>query len=175
MAEQILLVMARRGDHYIAGALNLFGGGVLYGRNWGSSEYVPFLHFETCYYQAIDFAIHRGLDKVEAGAQGTHKLLRGYLPEPTYSAHYIAHPAWCRAVDQYLRQERAAVAAEREELAEHGPSKSMLKRPGRPSQPRHLRSCSMSAPLSPSSPGRGSSALISPHGRHGGEGDSTGG
>ena len=123
MADQILLVMARRGSHYIAGALNLFGGGILYGRNWGSTEYVPFLHFETCYYQAIDFAIARGLDKVEAGAQGTHKLLRGYLPEPTYSAHYIAHPGLRRAVDDYLAHERAAMAAQREELREHGPFK----------------------------------------------------
>jgi predicted N-acyltransferase len=121
MAEQILLVMARRGGRYIAGALNLFGGGILYGRNWGSTEYVPFLHFETCYYQAIDFAIARGLDKVEAGAQGEHKLLRGYMPEPTYSAHYIAHPGLRRAVDDYLAHERAAVAENIEALAEHGP------------------------------------------------------
>jgi predicted N-acyltransferase len=123
MADQILLVMARRGSHYIAGALNLFGEGVLYGRNWGSTEYVPFLHFETCYYQAIDFAIARGLDKVEAGAQGEHKLLRGYMPEPTYSAHYIAHPGLAHAVDDYLKHERAAVAAQHEELREHGPFK----------------------------------------------------
>ena len=123
MADQILLVMARRGGDYIAGALNLFGGGILYGRNWGCSEYVPFLHFETCYYQAIEFAIARGLDKVEAGAQGAHKLLRGYLPEPTYSAHYIAHPGLRRAVDDFLSHEREAVAAHREELIEHGPFK----------------------------------------------------
>jgi predicted N-acyltransferase len=121
MAGQILLVMARRSGHAIAGALNLFGGGVLYGRNWGSREYVPFLHFETCYYQAIDFAIARGLDKVEAGAQGEHKLLRGYMPEPTYSAHYIAHPGLRRAVDDYLKHERVAVTENIEVLAEHGP------------------------------------------------------
>jgi len=121
MADQVLLVMARRGGRHIAGALNFFGGGTIYGRNWGCSEYVPFLHFETCYYQAIDFAIARGLAKVEAGAQGEHKLLRGYLPAPTYSAHYIAHPGLRRAVDDYLVRERDAVAQHIEELAGHGP------------------------------------------------------
>jgi predicted N-acyltransferase len=121
MAEQILLVMARRGGRYIAGALNLFGGGILFGRNWGSIEYLPFLHFETCYYQAIDFAIAQGLNKVEAGAQGTHKLLRGYMPEETRSAHYISHPGLARAVDDYLAREREAVAEEIGELARSGP------------------------------------------------------
>jgi uncharacterized protein len=82
---------------------------------------VPFLHFEACYYQAIEFAIARGLAKVEAGAQGEHKLLRGYLPTPTYSAHYIAHPGLRRAVDDYLSREREAVAQHIEELAGHGP------------------------------------------------------
>jgi predicted N-acyltransferase len=121
MADQILLILARRGGRYIAGALNFFGDGVLFGRNWGCSEFIPFLHFETCYYQAIEFAIARGLRKVEAGAQGEHKLLRGYLPTPTYSAHYIAHPGLRRAVDDYLKREREAVAEHIEELAEHGP------------------------------------------------------
>jgi predicted N-acyltransferase len=121
MAEQVLLVMAHRGGRPIAGALNFFGEGVLYGRNWGCVEFVPFLHFEACYYQAIEFAIARGLKKVEAGAQGAHKLLRGYLPAPTYSAHYIAHPGLRRAVDDYLVREREAVAAQIEEMAEHGP------------------------------------------------------
>jgi predicted N-acyltransferase len=121
MGEQILLVMARRGRRYIAGALNLFGEGVLYGRNWGACEYVPFLHFETCYYQAIEFAIARGLSKVEAGAQGEHKLLRGYLPEATYSAHFIAHPGLRRAVAAFLSGEREAVAQEIEGLAELAP------------------------------------------------------
>jgi len=121
MADQILLVMAKCNGRYIAGALNFFGDGVLYGRNWGCCEFVPFLHFETCYYQAIEFAIMRGLRKVEAGAQGEHKLLRGYLPTPTYSAHYIAHPGLRRAVDDYLVREREAVAEHIEELAEHGP------------------------------------------------------
>ncbi|HXC56221.1 MAG TPA: GNAT family N-acetyltransferase [Rhizomicrobium sp.] len=121
MPEQTLLILARRGARYIAGALNFAGGGVLYGRNWGCTEFVPFLHFETCYYQAIDFAIARGLAKVEAGAQGAHKLLRGYMPTPTYSAHYIAHDGLRRAVDDYLKREREAVAEHIEELAERGP------------------------------------------------------
>ena len=121
MADHTLLVMAKRNGRTIAGALNFFGDGVLFGRNWGCSEFVPFLHFETCYYQAIEFAIARGLKKVEAGAQGAHKLLRGYMPTTTYSAHYIAHPGLRRAVDDYLKREREAVAEHIEELAEHGP------------------------------------------------------
>ncbi len=121
MPGQILLVMAKRGGRTIAGALNFFGGGVLYGRNWGCIEFVPFLHFETCYYQAVEFAIQRGLSKVEAGAQGAHKLLRGYLPATTYSAHYIAHAGLRRAVDDYLVREREAIAQHIGELAEHGP------------------------------------------------------
>lgn len=121
MADQTLLVMARKSGRYIAGALNLFGEGVLFGRNWGCTEFVPFLHFETCYYQAIDFAIARKFKRVEAGAQGAHKLLRGYMPCPTYSAHYIAHPGLRRAIDDYLRRERVAVAEHIEELTEHGP------------------------------------------------------
>jgi len=121
MADQTLLVMAKRNGRTIAGALNFFGDGVLFGRNWGCSEFVPFLHFETCYYQAIEFAIARGLKKVEAGAQGAHKLLRGYMPTTTYSAHYVAHPGLRRAVDDYLKREREAVAEHIEELAEHGP------------------------------------------------------
>src|SRR6202012_4098978 len=121
MAGQTLLVMAKKSGAYIAGALNFFGGGVLFGRNWGAVEYLPFLHFETCYYQAIDFAIARGLNKVEAGAQGTHKILRGYMPEETYSAHHIAHPGLRRAVDDYLARERLAVAEDIGELARSGP------------------------------------------------------
>jgi predicted N-acyltransferase len=123
LAQQTLLVMARRGGRYIAGALNLFGEGVLFGRNWGAADYVPFLHFETCYYQAIDFAIARGLKRVEAGAQGEHKLLRGYLPVETYSAHVIAHKGLARAVDDFLEAERAAVAENIAELARHAPFK----------------------------------------------------
>jgi predicted N-acyltransferase len=121
MGEQILLVMARRNGRTVAGALNFFDGTALYGRNWGALAYVPFLHFETCYYQAIDFAIARGLRRVEAGAQGGHKLLRGYLPQPTYSAHYIADPHFRDAVAKYLAQERPAVMEHIAELAELGP------------------------------------------------------
>jgi uncharacterized protein len=121
LSRQILLVMAKKDGHYIAGALNLFGEGVLFGRNWGAVEYVPFLHFETCYYQAIDFAIARGLKRVEAGAQGEHKLLRGYLPVETYSAHLIAHQGLARAVDDFLAAERAAVAENIADLARHAP------------------------------------------------------
>ena len=123
MSEQVLLVMARRGGKTIAGALNFFGDGVLYGRNWGCTEYVPFLHFEACYYQAIDFAIAKGLAKVEAGAQGEHKLLRGYQPVPTYSAHFIAHDGLRQAVAHYLDAERAAIAANIEDLAQAAPFK----------------------------------------------------
>lgn len=121
MPERVLLVMARRDGRYVAGALNFIGSDTLYGRNWGAIEHHPFLHFEVCYYQAIDFAIARGLKRVEAGAQGAHKLARGYLPVPTYSAHWIADPGFRRAVAHYLEQERAAVAEGIGELSEHSP------------------------------------------------------
>ena len=121
MGEQILLVMAKLGGRYIGGALNFFDDTALYGRNWGCVGHVPFLHFEACYYQAVDFAIERKLQRVEAGAQGGHKLLRGYMPQPTYSAHYIAHPGLRRAVADYLANERLAVAEHIEELAEQAP------------------------------------------------------
>jgi predicted N-acyltransferase len=121
MADQILLVIARRGPRAIAGALNFFGQQVLFGRNWGTVEYLPFLHFETCYYQAIDYAIVNKFRKVEAGAQGAHKLMRGYLPVTTYSAHYIAHAGLRRAVADYLNREREAVAEQIDELTELGP------------------------------------------------------
>jgi Uncharacterized protein conserved in bacteria len=123
MADQVLLILARRGQDYIAGALNFFGEGTLFGRHWGCREYIPFLHFETCYYQAIDFAIAKGLAKVEAGAQGEHKLLRGYNPVPTYSAHYISHPGLRRAVAHYLNAEREAVAENIDDLAQASPFK----------------------------------------------------
>jgi predicted N-acyltransferase len=118
MADRVLLVMARRDGRWIAGALNLIGDDCLYGRNWGALEEVPFLHFELCYYQAIEWAIGRGLARVEAGAQGEHKIARGYLPKPVYSAHYIADPALRRPVEQFVLQEREGVAAEMEWLAE---------------------------------------------------------
>jgi predicted N-acyltransferase len=121
MPERCLLVMARRGSRYVAGALNLIGGDCLYGRYWGSTEQHPYLHFELCYYQAIDFAITHGLARVEAGAQGEHKLARGYLPATTYSAHFIADPGFRRAVARYLEGERAAVAEDIATLTEFGP------------------------------------------------------
>ncbi|ANY81173.1 hypothetical protein BB934_25565 [Microvirga ossetica] len=123
MAERVLLVMAKRGGRYIAGAINLIGDKRLYGRNWGCIEDHPFLHFEVCYYQAIDFAIARGLDRVEAGAQGEHKLARGYRPVITSSAHDIADPSLRRAVQAYLDQERLYVSEAAEELAEATPFK----------------------------------------------------
>jgi predicted N-acyltransferase len=121
MAEHILLVMAERGGRLIAGALNFIGSHALYGRNWGAIEYHDNLHFETCYYQAIDFAIARGLSRVEAGAQGAHKLARGYLPQKTYSLHYLAHPGLQRAVADYLAAERRGVEREQQALAAHSP------------------------------------------------------
>ena len=110
MADRVLLVMAKRAGRWIAGALNLIGSDTLYGRHWGAIEEHPFLHFEVCYYQAIEFALAHGLKRVEAGAQGAHKLARGYLPQTTYSAHYIADPNFRRAVENYLAQERREIA-----------------------------------------------------------------
>ncbi|MDP9590687.1 UNVERIFIED_ORG: putative N-acyltransferase [Shinella zoogloeoides] len=121
MAEDILLVMARRDGRYVAGAINFIGSDTLFGRHWGCIEDHPFLHFEVCYHQAIDFAIARGLKRVEAGAQGEHKLARGYLPVTTHSAHYITHPGLRRAVADYLERERRDVEMMGEYLAEHGP------------------------------------------------------
>ncbi|MBC1181435.1 N-acetyltransferase [Brevundimonas sp. WCHBH090558] len=118
MAERIALVMAFRGETPIAGALNFIGRDALYGRQWGTLEDVPFLHFELCYYQAIEFAISRGLSRVEAGAQGDHKIARGYLPSPVYSAHFIADPALRDPVARYLDGERPAVAAEMRAMTE---------------------------------------------------------
>ena len=111
MADRILLVIARNGDRPIAGAINFIGDTALYGRNWGCIEDHPFLHFEVCYYQAIDFAIARGLKRVEAGAQGEHKLARGYRPVPMHSAHDIADPGLARAIEDYLKRERGFVRA----------------------------------------------------------------
>ena len=121
MADDALLVMARRNNRWIAGAINFIGSDTLFGRNWGAIEHHPFLHFEVCYYQAIDFAIKRGLKTVEAGAQGEHKIARGYLPQTTYSAHYIADPDLRRAISDYLKRERAYVAEAGRELSEAGP------------------------------------------------------
>lgn len=121
MADQTLLVLAFRDEEPIAGALNLIGQDTLYGRYWGSTEHYPFLHFEVCYYQAIEWAIRHGLSRVEAGAQGEHKLARGYEPTATYSAHWIGHPALRRAVADFLDRERRAVAAGIEYLGQFTP------------------------------------------------------
>jgi uncharacterized protein len=121
MKKDILLILAKRQGRTIAGALNFIGGDALYGRNWGCIENHPCLHFETCYYQAIDFAIARGLARVEAGAQGEHKLARGYVPVKTHSLHYLAHPGLSRAVADYLEHERHAISENQQALAEHTP------------------------------------------------------
>ncbi|MCH9670155.1 MAG: GNAT family N-acetyltransferase [Gammaproteobacteria bacterium] len=121
MADRVLLILCQRGGRYVAGALNFIGSEALYGRNWGCLEDHPFLHFETCYYQAIDFAIAHGLKRVEAGAQGPHKLARGYLPTRTYSAHWIANEGLREAIDNYLKRERRYVDEEIEMIGEHSP------------------------------------------------------
>jgi uncharacterized protein len=126
MSERILLVMARRAGRWIAGAINFIGADALYGRNWGAVEHHPFLHFELCYYQAIEYAIQHKLARVEAGAQGEHKLARGYLPVTTHSAHYIANPALRRAIAEYLARERAYVDAAGRELAAAAPFRKDL-------------------------------------------------
>ncbi len=123
MGERVLLILAEREGVPIAGALNLIGGHALYGRYWGCTQDVPFLHFELCYYQAIDAAIARGLSTVEAGAQGEHKLARGYAPISTWSAHYIPNPGFRRAVADYLVRERAAVESDQEFLGRMTPFK----------------------------------------------------
>ncbi|MGD9538176.1 MAG: GNAT family N-acetyltransferase [Alphaproteobacteria bacterium] len=121
MAEAVVLILVERAGRPIAGALNMKGGDALYGRNWGAVEHHPFLHFEACYYQAIDYAIAHGLKRVEAGAQGEHKLARGYLPVQTHSVHWIAHPGLRRAIADFLARETPFVVQEIELLAAHAP------------------------------------------------------
>ncbi len=121
MRDSVLLVLALRDGQAVAGALNLIGRDTLFGRYWGCTEHHPFLHFELCYYRAIDFAIGHGLSRVEAGAQGAHKIARGYLPVTTHSLHWIADPGFRGAVARFLEEERAAVEDENEYLAELGP------------------------------------------------------
>ena len=121
MAERIVLIMARRDDRYIAGAINFVGDDCLFGRHWGCVEDHPCLHFEVCYYQAIDYAIANGLGRVEAGAQGAHKLARGYVPVITHSAHWIGHAGLRRAVDDYLAHERQHVEIEKDALTAMAP------------------------------------------------------
>ncbi|WP_061976079.1 GNAT family N-acetyltransferase [Aureimonas sp. AU20] len=121
LGDKVLLVMAKREGRYIAGALNLVGSGRVYGRYWGCVEDHPFLHFEVCYHQAIDYAIENGLEVVEAGAQGEHKLARGYEPVTTHSAHYIQHPGLRHAVEDYLERERRDVERMHDILSDHTP------------------------------------------------------
>lgn len=128
MAKETVLIMAKRAGRFIAGAINFIGDGTLFGRHWGAVEHHPFLHFEICYYQAIEYAITHGLARVEAGAQGEHKLARGYLPKTTYSAHYIANAALRQAIANYLEHERTYVAESGEELMAASPFRKDLER-----------------------------------------------
>lgn len=121
MSNDLILFLASRDGRPVAGALNILGPDCLYGRYWGCTQDIPFLHFELCYYQAIDFAIQHRLPRVEAGAQGEHKLARGYLPVPTWSAHYIADPGFRAAIADFLERETRAVEREQEFLGELGP------------------------------------------------------
>lgn len=121
LGDRVVLMWAERDGVPVAGALNLLGKEALYGRNWGCEEEVPFLHFELCYLRAIDFAIEQGIGRVEAGAQGEHKIQRGYLPAPTYSAHLIAHRGLSRAVAEFLEAERPAIQQHMAELATLSP------------------------------------------------------
>jgi hypothetical protein len=121
LRDKVLLIVAERDGVPIAGALNLIGEDALFGRYWGATMDVPFLHFELCYYQAIEAAISRGLARVEAGAQGEHKLARGYVPVPTWSAHYIPNPGFRRAIADFLVRERASVEHDQEYLGELTP------------------------------------------------------
>ena len=121
MPEQTLLILCKRDGRYIAGAINFIGAKTLFGRNWGCVEDHRFLHFETCYYQAIDFAIANGLDRVEAGAQGSHKIARGYMPQQTYSAHWVRDASFRNAVERFLTDERRYVEQDIEWVEEHSP------------------------------------------------------
>ncbi len=127
MPERTLLIMAKRGNEYVAGAINFIGDDCLYGRHWGCLQDHPCLHFEVCYYQAIEYAISHGLDRVEAGAQGSHKLARGYIPVTTHSAHWITHPDLRDAVADYLVHERREVDRHNKILSEHAPFKKESK------------------------------------------------
>ncbi len=121
LGHKVVLMYADNAGTPVAGALNLAGAEALYGRNWGCTGDWPFLHFELCYYRAIDWAIEHGLQRVEAGAQGRHKIQRGYMPKPTYSAHWIGHPGLRRAVANFLVEERAGIQSEMAALAEESP------------------------------------------------------
>ena len=121
MADKVVLVMASQGGRFVGGALNLRGTDTLYGRNWGCNQRFRMLYFEACFYRAIDYAIEHRLTRVEAGAQGPHKIQRGYLPSPTYSVHWIADPRFREAIEQFLGRERMMITHEIEELGDTGP------------------------------------------------------
>ena len=125
LSDRILLVLAEDNNEYIAGAINLFDNQIIYGRNWGSSKNIKFLHFEVCYYQAIEFAIESGLKKVEAGAQGIHKLQRGYLPTFTYSMHYFNNESFKNAVSNYITEEAKQIENQKTQLTKHSPFKNL--------------------------------------------------
>ena len=127
LRDDILLVLAMRNDRPVAGAMNMIGRDTLYGRYWGCSEHHPFLHFELCYYRAMDFAIEQGMTRVEAGAQGEHKLARGYLPTETHSLHWVGDPGFAEAIGNYLKAERDAVEQDIEVLTSYGPFKRELR------------------------------------------------
>jgi len=127
MAECIVLIIAYKDGQPIAGAFNLLGNNAIYGRNWGCNYRYKFLHFETCYYQAIDFAITHGLDRVEAGTQGPHKIQRGYEPMQTYSAHWIRDPSFRAAVENFLQREKKMEFEEMGYLKEHTPFRNQDK------------------------------------------------
>ena len=124
MPDNVLLIVAEREGKPVAAALDLFGGGTLYGRYWGSAEFVPGLHFEACYYQGVEFCIERGIALFEGGAQGEHKHARGFLPEATRSFHWLAHPAFERAIDDYLAREGAHISEYVDELNDRSPFKT---------------------------------------------------
>ncbi len=126
MPDHILLILVKSQGRYIAGALNFIGRNTLYGRYWGAIEEHPCLHFETCYYQAMEYAIKNKIEFVEAGAQGPHKLARGYVPVTTFSAHYIAHREFSQAIEKYLNHERSLVAEDNQVLSEHSPFKKSI-------------------------------------------------
>lgn len=126
MPDRVLLILAKRSGQYVAGAINFIGSDALYGRNWGCIEHHPFLHFEVCYYQAIEYAITHNLDRVEAGAQGAHKIARGYLARETYSAHWLANESFREAVADFLQREQSYVKSDIAYVEAHSPFKSVL-------------------------------------------------
>ena len=125
MPRHVLLIVAELEGNPIATALNLYSQEILYGRYWGALEYLPCLHFETCYYQALEFCIEQKIKVFEGGAQGEHKLARGFLPVKTLSAHWLAHPEFSDAVERFLEREQQGIARYVDELNEHSPFKSL--------------------------------------------------